>query len=102
MQGETRAPASPIGVGLARIDLPRPIPVTELLRRYSYPIPNADVMYWRAGFATPIPLAVDGNRFQIDLPLGARPGLYELSVWATLAGSNDPQLISLRTIRVER
>jgi uncharacterized protein YkwD len=104
VQGETKAPASPIGIGLARIDAPRPIAVTELLRRYSYPIPAAEVMYWRAGYTTPIPVAVDGNRFQIDLPLslGARPGLYELSVWATLAGSNDPQLISLRTIRVER
>jgi hypothetical protein len=78
--------------------------VRELLRRSGYLIPPAQQMYWRAGYTTPIPLTVDGNRFQIDLPLslGGRPGLYELSLWATFPGSNEPQLISLRTIHVDK
>jgi hypothetical protein len=46
---------------------------------------------------------VTGNRFRIQVPLDdrARLGLYGVSVWATLPGSGELKMISLRTILVE-
>ncbi|HEX4446758.1 MAG TPA: CAP domain-containing protein [Polyangiaceae bacterium] len=100
--GTLAAPAVFAGVGLARTDPPRPLPVAELNRRRSYPVPAPYQMYWPAGFQTPIAVTVNGPRFAIDLPLsdGGKAGLYELSVWATMPGSPDFVMVSLRTIRV--
>lgn len=100
--GAIDAPAVFAGVGLARIDAPQPLPVAELNRRRSYPVPAPYQMYWPPGFETPIPIRVTGSQFAVDLPLGDgnKPGLYELSVWATMPGTTDFVMVSLRTIRV--
>jgi uncharacterized protein YkwD len=100
--GSIAAPAVFAGVGLARTDAPVPIPVAELNRRRTYPVPAPYQMYWPPGFKTPIPVKVTGSDFAIDVPLsdGGKPGLYELSVWATMPGSSDFVMVSLRTIQV--
>jgi uncharacterized protein YkwD len=100
--GTLRAPAKFAGVGLARVNASGPIPVEELNRRRSYPVPAPYQMYWPPGFQTPIPVDVHGADFSIDLPVSdrGRGGLYELSVWATVPGSTDFVIVSLRTIRV--
>lgn len=90
-------------MGLARIDMPRPIPVAELNKRRSYAIPAPYQTYWPAGFKTPIPVSVDGGRFTVDVPVsdGKKPGLYEVSVWAKIAPSSELVMVSLRTLRAE-
>ena len=49
------------------------------------------------------PVKVSGSQFAIDVPLsdGGKPGLYELSVWATFPGSQDFVMVSLRAIQVK-
>jgi uncharacterized protein YkwD len=100
--GTMASPATFAGVGLARVDAPKPLPVAEVNRRRSYPVPAPYQMYWPPGFQTPIPVQVVGPRFAIDVPLSDanRPGLYELSIWATMPGSPDFVMVSLRTIQV--
>ena len=60
-------------------------------------------MYWPAGFQTPIPVKVNGSQFAIDVPLsdGGKSGLYELSVWASVPGTKDLVMVSLRTIKAK-
>jgi uncharacterized protein YkwD len=102
VSGALSAPAAPAGVGIARIDLPKALGVSELNRRRAYAIPKPYQLYWPKGFVTPVPLTVDGRRFSIAVPLqdhGA-PGLYEVSVWARFPDSTDPVMVSLRTVRV--
>ncbi len=91
------------GVGLARIATPKPIAVSELNTRRSYPIPQPFQMYWPKGYKTPIPVAVNGNAFDITVPMsdGGKPGLYEVSVWASVPGAADLVMVSLRTILVK-
>jgi uncharacterized protein YkwD len=100
VEGSLAAPATFAGVGLARVDAPRPIPVSELNQRRSYPVPAPYQMYWPPGFKTPIPVKVGpGGHFAVDLPVsdGGKPGLYELSVWASFPGTPDLAMVSLRT-----
>jgi uncharacterized protein YkwD len=101
VEGAIAAPATFAGVGLARVDGPRPLGVAELNRRRSYPVPAPYQMYWPPGFQTPIPVQVGGGRFSVNLPLsdGGRPGMYELSVWASVPGTRDLTMVSLRTIQ---
>jgi hypothetical protein len=102
VEGAVSSPATFAGVGLARIDAPKPIPVDELNRRRSYPVPTPYQMYWPPGYQTPIPVKVTGNRFSVDVPVGdgGKPGLYEVSVWASVPGSPDLVMVSLRTMPV--
>jgi uncharacterized protein YkwD len=102
VQGTVSAPATFAGVGLARVDAPKPIEVAELNHRRSYPVPTPYQMYWPPGFETPIPVKVAGSRFEVDVPLSdkGKPGMYELSVWATLPGSQELVMIGLRTVQV--
>jgi hypothetical protein len=102
VEGSLLAPAKFAGVGLARVDAPKPLPVSELNQRRAYPVPKPYQMYWPPGFQTPIPVAVRGNAFSIDMPVseGGKPGMYELSVWANVPGSPDLVMVSLRTIQV--
>jgi Cysteine-rich secretory protein family len=106
VRGSVHAPASFAGVGLARVDAPAPLPVPELNRRRSYPVPAPYQMYWPPGYQTPIPVQVTGDRFAVDVPVSdrARPGMYELSVWANVPGrvAGAPAMlvmVSLRTIQ---
>ncbi|MBX3214432.1 MAG: CAP domain-containing protein [Labilithrix sp.] len=95
--------ARPTGVGVARIPLPKPIAASELNRRRSYPVPKPFQMYWGPGFVTPIVAKITGPKIEIDVPLSdkGQPGLYEVSVWAKLAGSDEQTMVSLRTVLVE-
>jgi hypothetical protein len=99
VEGTVTLPATFAGVGLARVDAPKPIPVPELNKRRSYPVPTPYQMYWPPGFQTPIPVKVAGAHFSIDIPVsdGGKSGLYELSVWATVPGTSDLTMVSLRT-----
>jgi uncharacterized protein YkwD len=101
VEGAIAAPATFAGVGLARVDTPRPLGVSDLNRRRSYPVPAPYQMYWPPGFQTPIPVRVTGNQFAVDLPVsdGGRAGLYELSVWASLPGTKELVMVSLRTFQ---
>lgn len=90
------------GVGVARIVEPSPLTPSELNRRRAYPVPKPYQMYWPKGYVTPIPLRVAGDRFSIDIPLSdkGQPGLYEISVWAKVAGEDDFVPVGLRTMSV--
>jgi hypothetical protein len=107
VEGTLSADASFGGVGVARVDAPRPIPVPELNARRSYTQPEPFRMYWPEGFVTPLPVKVKGQSFSIDVPLDdkSKPGLYEVSVWAKLPGAQGPAdkgfvSVSLRTVLV--
>jgi hypothetical protein len=103
VEGALRGDARPTGVGVARVPAPKPLAASELNKRRSYPVPKPYQMYWVKGFVTPIPLSVDGPRFSIDVPLSdsRQPGLYEISVWAKLPGSDEHAMVGLRTLLVE-
>jgi uncharacterized protein YkwD len=104
LEGEIHAPATMGGVGIARLDPPRPLSVADLNKRRSYPVPAPYQMYWPAGFKTPIPVKVHGGKFSIDVPLNDRgqPGLYEVSVWGKTPSSPEYAILGLRTVLVER
>jgi hypothetical protein len=100
VHGRVRAPATIAGVGLSRVDAPRPKTAAELNRTHAYAIPKPYTTYFPRGFKTPIPLEIRGETFTIDVPLsdGGRPGLYGVSVWAKLPGVDGLRMISLRTV----
>ena len=101
--GTLVAGARPTGIGVARIATPKPIPVAELNRRRSYPVPKPYQMYWGPGFKTPLVVAIDGQKIALDVPLseGGASGLYEVSVWAKLGASEEHTMVGVRTILVE-
>jgi uncharacterized protein YkwD len=103
VDGEIREPLRFGGVGIGRIDLPKPISAKELNATSVYRIPRPDTLYFPPGFKTPKPVRVDGQKFSIELGLGKRPaaGRYEISVWGKEAGSNELFMVSLRTIMVK-
>jgi uncharacterized protein YkwD len=91
------------GVGVGRIDLPASKSAKELNATSIYRIPQPETLYFPPGFKTPKPVQVDGQKFSIDVGLGAKPGAgrYEVSVWAKEPGSNELFMVSLRTIMVK-
>jgi hypothetical protein len=95
--------ARPTGVGVARVPKPAPLRPPELNKRRSYPVPHPYQMYWGPGFKTPIPVKIEGSKMSIDVPLSdaGQAGLYEISVWAKLPGSEEQAMVGLRTILVE-
>ena len=101
LSGAVSSPATFAGVGLARVDEPAPMLPAELNRLRTYPVPAPYQMYWPLGYQTPIVVKVNGGRFGIDVPVSdqGRPGMYEVSVWATFPGSDDLVIVGLRTIR---
>jgi hypothetical protein len=103
VEGTLAAGARPTGVGIARVVRPAPIAPSELNKRRSYPVPKPFQMYWGLGFVTPVPVAIDGQRLSIEVPLSdkGQPGLYEISVWAKLGASTEHTMVSLRTVLVE-
>ena len=103
VEGKLKDGVRPSGVGLARVALPKPMTPSDLNKRRSYPVPKPYQMYWGPGFVTPIRANIVGTSIAIDVPLSdqKQPGLYEVSVWAKLPGSEEQTMIGLRTIRVE-
>jgi uncharacterized protein YkwD len=103
VEGEVSPPAVFAGIGIARIELPKPLTVQEVNRARSYRDPQPYVTFFPKGFVTPVPVNVQGNKFSIRVPLSdqGRPGLYEVSVWAHVPGTQDLVMTSLRTIAVE-
>jgi hypothetical protein len=101
VEGTIATPATFAGVGLARADGPKPLLVSELNRRRSYPVPTPYQMYWPPGYQTPIAVKVSGRNFSIDVPVSdaGKPGMYELSVWASIPGADDLVMVSLRTMQ---
>jgi hypothetical protein len=93
----------PSGVGVARIPAPKPLTPSELNKRRVYPVPKPFQMYWGPGFVSPMPVKIEGQRLSIDVPLSdkGQPGLYEVSVWGKLPGSEEHAMLSLRTVVVE-
>src|SRR5262249_9866602 len=103
VKGSIRDPAKIAGVGVARIDKPKPKPAKELMKGHIYPIPTPYQTYFPKGFQTPIPVEVSGHAFSIEFPLSDRglSGIYEVSVWAQVPQTHDLVMISLRTIAVD-
>jgi hypothetical protein len=87
------------GIGLGRTPLPTPKRVDEVSGARGYAIPAPQQMYFGPGFKTPKPVQIDGNRFSIDLELGAQAGQYAISVWAR-KGTGKLFMVSMRTITV--
>lgn len=102
VEGAMKAPATFGGIGLARTDLPKPR--RPDLRPISYAMPSPFVSYFPAGYKTPAPVHVNGDKFWLDLPLTDKgPGLYEVQIFARLPGKgNRLEPVSMRTVRVER
>ncbi len=90
---------SPGAVGYARLDDPKPLPVSEANRRRAINQKTADVLYWPRGYVSDVYLEMNGSSFTIDVAF-PKPGFYELSVWAKFPGEKDYATISLRTITV--
>ena len=88
------------GVGLGHKPLPQPKRVEEVSGARAYAIPAPDQLYFGPGFKSPKPVTVDGNRFSIELPLGAKQGQYSVSIWAREKSANKLFMVSLRTIAV--
>lgn len=103
VEAKMRDGVRPTGVGLARLPSPKPLTAAELNKRRTYPVPKPYQMYWGPGFVTPIQAKISGPSLVIDVPLSdqKQPGLYEVSVWAKLPGSEEQTMVGLRTIQVE-
>ena len=101
--GEVSEPVEFGGVGLARIEPRRPMSASALNGTSTYPIPAPYALYFPKGFKTPKPVALDGKRFSIDLPLSerGRKGRYQVSIWGRYPNAGTQLvMVSLRTIEV--
>lgn len=96
---------SPGGIGLARVDAPKPIPADKANTMRSYHLPDPYQNYWPKGFETPIPITVEGQSFKADLPISdhGKPGMYEVIVWAKTPNTKADTFVrvSVRTIFVD-
>jgi uncharacterized protein YkwD len=101
--GSIREPLRFGGIGVARIDLPRPKSAQELNATSVYRIPEPETLYFPPGFKTPKPVKVEGPAFSIDIGLGQKPraGRYEISIWGKEQGKGELFMVSLRTIVVK-
>jgi uncharacterized protein YkwD len=98
-----KAPAKFAGVGIARIDKPKPTKPKDIMKEHSYSIPKPFETYFPRGFKTPIPVDVQGEHFSIQIPMtqGGQHGVYEVSVWASVPQTKELVMISLRTIAAD-
>lgn len=103
VSGELRGPAKFGGVGVADAPWPAARTPAELLKTGGYSMPSPRVSYFPKGFKTPKPVALEGARFSIELPLDGEPGLREIQVFAKFPGDGDAlRAVSIRTILVDR
>jgi len=103
VEGEVREPMHFGGVGLARIDHAKPISAEKLNGTGGYTFPSPFIVYFPAGYKTPKPVQVDGNRFSIEIPLSdrGRPGRYEVNILAAPdAKAKQFEPIAITTIDV--
>jgi len=102
VEGTLSAPARFAAVGFARAKVPGPLPVAEANRRRTYPVPTPSRVYWPTGTETAVAVRVAGTHFTIQVPVAEsrQRGLYEVSVWAYLPGSEEAAMVSLRTVLV--
>jgi hypothetical protein len=100
--GEVHPPVKFGGVGIGRIDAAKPMTAAELNKTSVYRMPDPYVLFFPAGFKTPKPVKLKGNKFEIEAPLrdGKKSGRYEVSVWGIYPGEKDLVMISLRTVEV--
>jgi hypothetical protein len=102
ISGSVAAPVEFGGVGLSRIDPAQKRSAAELNATNVYPVPEPFVLFFPAGFKTPKPVQLDGNKFSIEAPLsdGGKPGRYGVSVWGKYPGADALVMISLRIVEV--
>jgi uncharacterized protein YkwD len=102
ISGSVAAPVEFGGVGLSRIDPAQKRSAAELNATNVYPVPEPFVLFFPAGFKTPKPVQLDGNKFSIEAPLsdGGKPGRYGVSVWGKYPGADALVMISLRIVDV--
>ena len=101
VEGDMNAGAQFGGVGIGRIDLPRPLSAAYLNSTYTYAVPTPNELYFPKGFVTKKPVEVNGKHFRIDVPLGkaGQAGRYEVSIWAKFPGAGQElEMVSLRVI----
>jgi uncharacterized protein YkwD len=105
IEGDVKGPIAFGGVGIARIDSPKPLSAAHLNTTYSYLVPPPDELYFPKGFVTKKPVEVTGKHFRIDLPLGkaGQGGRYEVSVWGKFPGAGSQlDMVSLRVVHALR
>lgn len=91
------------GIGIARIALMKPMSAKKLNSTSLYTVPEPFALYFPAGYKTPKPVHVSGQKFEIEVPLDDRRqrGRYEVSIWGRHPGDKDLGILSLRTITVK-
>ncbi len=102
VSGSISAPVEFGGVGFSRIEPRKPKSAAELNQTNVYPVPEPFILYFPAGFKTPMPVKITGNRFSIDAPLSdaQKPGRYGVSVWGKYPGADALVMVSLRIVEV--
>jgi uncharacterized protein YkwD len=97
--GTISEPLSFGGIGIGRTELPVPKRIEEVSGARGYAIPAPQQLYFGPGFKTPKPVQIDGQRFSIELELGATRGQYAVSIWAR-RGTGKLFMVSMRTVTV--
>lgn len=103
VSGSVHEPASFGAVGIARSDLPEPMPPAELNATSTYAMPTPYATFFPEGFVTPRPVKVEDGRFSIELELDKKlgKGRYAISIWGRFPGKgNELSMVSLRTVMV--
>jgi uncharacterized protein YkwD len=101
IEGDVKGPIVFGGIGIGRIDPPKPLSAAHLNTTYTYAVPSPEDLYFPKGFVTKKAVDLSGKHFKIDVPLGkaGRPGRYEVSVWGKFPGAGEQlDMISLRIV----
>jgi uncharacterized protein YkwD len=101
IEGDVKGPVVFGGIGIGRIDPPKPLSAAHLNTTYTYAVPSPEDLYFPKGFVTKKVVDLSGKHFKIDVPLGkaGRSGRYEVSVWGKFPGAGEQlDMISLRIV----